>query len=267
MRWLAPVLSIFLVLAAGDARAGFDEGFAAIERGDYATAIREFTALAETGHVQAQFNLGLLYAKGLGVPQDYAKAMRWYRLAAEQGYADVQNNFGVMYENSEGVPQDYAEALRWYRKAAEQGDAIAQFDLALMYVRGRGVPQDDAEAVKWLRRAAEQGDAENVQHILGFVYHEGQGVPQDNVQALMWFSLAAGQGDEQAAQFRDTITRDMTPDQIAEAQRLEHYPTIWNLRGFPRGWISDSRCGLEKEASLDDETSFQRPSKAACLGG
>ena len=51
------------------------------------------------------------------------------------------------------------------------------------------------------------------------------------------------------------------------AAHLEHYPTIWNLRGFPRGWISDSRCGLEKEASLDDETSFQRPSKAACLGG
>jgi len=88
-----------------------------------------------------------------------------------------------------------------------------------MYDQGYGVSQDDAAAVRWYRKAAEQGDAD-VQHILGFVCYEGQGVPQDNVQALMWFSLAAGQGDEQAVEFRNTINRDMTTDQIAEAQRL-----------------------------------------------
>ena len=52
------------------------------------------------------------------------------------------------------------------------------------------------------------------------MHTEGEGAPQDEVQALMWFSLAAGQGDAQAAEFRDAITRDLTPDQIAEAQRL-----------------------------------------------
>ena len=42
---------------------------------------------AEQGDAEAQWSLGLAYAKGEGVPQDDAEAARWYRLAAEQGYA------------------------------------------------------------------------------------------------------------------------------------------------------------------------------------
>ena len=70
--------------------------------------------LAEEGNPIAQYNLGLMYDNGEGVPQDYAEAMRWYRLAAEQGCADAQYELGYMYENGLGVPQDYAEAAHWY---------------------------------------------------------------------------------------------------------------------------------------------------------
>ena len=52
--------------------------------------------------------------------------MKWYRLAAEQGDAVAQFNLGVMYDEGDGVPQDYATALKWYRLAAEQGHADAQ---------------------------------------------------------------------------------------------------------------------------------------------
>ena len=45
---------------------------------------------------------------------------------AEQGDAEAQFNLGVMYANGEGVPQDYAEAVKWYPKAAEQGDEYAK---------------------------------------------------------------------------------------------------------------------------------------------
>ncbi len=64
--------------------AGFDEGVAAHERGDYATALREFRSLAEQGHAGAQYNLGFMYSSGQGVPQDYAKAHMWYNLAASR---------------------------------------------------------------------------------------------------------------------------------------------------------------------------------------
>ena len=75
---------------------------------------------ADQGKAEAQFYLGVMYAKGQGVPQDDAEAAKWYRKAAEQGYADAQDNLGIMYAKGQGVPQDDAEAAKWWRKAADQ---------------------------------------------------------------------------------------------------------------------------------------------------
>src|SRR5690242_4574215 len=76
---------------------------------------------AERGDAAAQFNLGVMYAQGLGMPQDVAQAALWFRRAADQGHAAAQSNLGVLYALGRGVPQDDAEAAKWYRKAADQG--------------------------------------------------------------------------------------------------------------------------------------------------
>jgi len=81
-----------------------------------------------------------------------------YKLAAEQGDASAQYNLGVMYKDGEGVPQDYKTAVKWYRIAAEQGNASAQTLLGAMYGKGQGVIQDYKTAVKWYRLAADQGN-------------------------------------------------------------------------------------------------------------
>ena len=60
------------------ARAGFDEGVAAYDRGDYETAFQEMLPLAEQGSARAQFNLGNKYNNGEGVTQDPAEAVKWY---------------------------------------------------------------------------------------------------------------------------------------------------------------------------------------------
>ena len=78
----AVILSLWLTTPAW---AGFNEGLAAYERGDYTTAYEEFLPIAEQGDAFAQFSLGIMYDNGEGVPQDYAEAVKWYRLAAEQG--------------------------------------------------------------------------------------------------------------------------------------------------------------------------------------
>ena len=104
----------------------FDAAVEAYERGDYATALAGFQNYAEQGNALAQFNLGLMYANGEGVPEDDAEAVRWYRLGAEQGNARAQSNLGVMYASGKGVPKDDAEAVRWVRLAAEQGYATAR---------------------------------------------------------------------------------------------------------------------------------------------
>jgi hypothetical protein len=147
------------------------------------------------------------------------KVLEWYRKAAAQGYAGAQYSLGGMYANGEGVAQDDAQALEWTRKAAEQGNAEAQFNLGFMYREGLGVPKDYAQAAEWFRKAAKQRIAE-AQFNLGIMYADGEGVPQDYAQAHMWFNLAAAQGGKDATERRDKVTKSMTPDQIAEAQKL-----------------------------------------------
>ena len=48
------------------------------------------------------------------------------RKAADQGDALAQYNLGVAYAAGEGVPEDDREAVKWYRKAADQGLGLAQ---------------------------------------------------------------------------------------------------------------------------------------------
>jgi uncharacterized protein len=151
--------------------------------------------------------------------KDYATALRILRPLADQGTASAQNSLGAMYAMGEGVPQDYAKAAKWYRKAADRGNSQAQYNLGVAYFKGRGLPQDYAEAVKWTRLAADQGYA-GAQYNLGSAYASGQGVPQDLVLAHMWINLAAEQGNQDALKYRDIIAEKMTPEQIAEAQRL-----------------------------------------------
>jgi len=47
-----------------------------------------------------------------------------------------------------------------------------------------------------------------------------QGVAQDTLQTQMWWNLAAAQGSETAGKYRNAAAAKMTPDQLAEAQRL-----------------------------------------------
>ncbi|RJX32879.1 MAG: hypothetical protein C4525_09730, partial [Desulfarculus sp.] len=187
-------------------------------------------------HVGGQFNLGILYYHGRGVPRDYKQALYWFRKAAEQGHADAQFNLGILYYHGRGVPRDYKQALYWSRKAAEQGHADAQFDLGLMYSKGIGAPQDYKQAAHWWRKAAEQGDAQ-AQANLAVLCALGRGVFKDLVQAHVWASLAAagssGEDAQRINRFRDKIAAKMTPAQIAEAQRLARVYSVPGRAGAP----------------------------------
>lgn len=174
-----------------------DDGYTAYIRQDYKRAFELFHSAAQKDIDQAQYNLGVMYKEGSGIPQDYATAVWWFRLAARQGYALAQLSLGVMYQEGKGVPQDYTEAARWVRLAAQQGVAQAQFNLGTMYQDGSGVPQDSAEAVKWYLLAAEQGYT-HAHFNLGTMYQNGSGVPQDYVEAMKWYQLAAQLGMAEA---------------------------------------------------------------------
>ena len=169
-----------------------------------------------SGYAMAQASFGLLYANGDGVRGLYS---RQWRKAAEKGNAQAQLHLGLLYANGEGVPQDYTKASQWYRKAAVQGYAMAQANLGNLYADGKGVPKDEIKGAVWIRKAAEQRDP-NGQVSLGDMYRDGRGVPQDYIQALRWYNLGAANGAQRGAALRDALAKQMTPDQIAEAQKL-----------------------------------------------
>jgi localization factor PodJL len=81
---------------------------------------------ADAGNARAMHNLAVLNAQdaGAGKP-DYGLAAIGFRSAAELGLRDSQFNLGVLYGRGLGVPQDFAQSWMWFSLAAQQGDADA----------------------------------------------------------------------------------------------------------------------------------------------
>ena len=119
---ILPVLLLTLLVGTPASSADWKKGAAAYQSSDFATALREWTPLAKQGNADAQFNLGLMYHEGQGVPQDDKTAAKWWKLAAEQGDAGAQSNLGAMYYNGYGVIKDYVYAHMWWNIAASSGD-------------------------------------------------------------------------------------------------------------------------------------------------
>src|SRR5215475_12719326 len=97
------VVGVMLSMARMASAGPFEDGIAAYQRGDFATALKLWRPLAEQGNAQAQNQVGDMYYNGTGVAQDYKEAARWYRLAAEQGYVYAQGLLGMTYDSGEGV--------------------------------------------------------------------------------------------------------------------------------------------------------------------
>lgn len=142
--------------------------------------------LASQGNASAQYNLGVMYYKGDGIPQNQSKAIEWFQRAAAQGHIKAESNLKVMSTNA---------AVEILRKAANQGDQRAQYSLGLIYQTGESVHQDSAKAIDWYTKAANQGNAE-AQAMLGGMYYEGEGVPQNVTIAKEWFSKSCDNGDQ-----------------------------------------------------------------------
>jgi len=146
---ILPVLLLTLLVGNPAFSADFQKGLTAAESGDFATALREWTPLAEQGNANAQYNLGYMYEKGEGISQDYMTAVKWYRLAAEQGDADAQSSLGWMFAYGQGVIQDNYYAYMWFNIAASSGnkDAVQYRDI----VAGKMTPARIEDAQKLAR--------------------------------------------------------------------------------------------------------------------
>ena len=93
---------------------GYNLGFLASESGDYTTAAKQWQPLALQGDALAQFNLALMYHRGLGVSLNESKAVSWYMKSAQNGYSKAQEFMAVAYrEGWFGLAQDQKKAEYW----------------------------------------------------------------------------------------------------------------------------------------------------------
>lgn len=92
--------------------------YVAYDRANYQTALNVWLPQARAGDEKAQFYVGEIYERGLGVAPDYGQAAQWYQQAASQGYSPALASLGYLYEKGLGVAKDPARALNLYRQAS-----------------------------------------------------------------------------------------------------------------------------------------------------
>lgn len=221
IRQLTISSSVLLALLAFSfpLKADFDAAMAAVEQSDYALALVEFKALAESGDPRGENGLGALYLRGDALPRDFQRAFRLFSSAAEKDFAAAQTNLALMYDNGWGVRENPALAARWYYRAALNGNVEGQAAIGIMLTMGRGVEKDLSAAHEWLRTAALRASAKAQAH-LGHLYRAGDGVDRDYVQAYAWYGLAAAGGYDMAPELRDTVAAYLGATELREAQAL-----------------------------------------------
>jgi uncharacterized protein len=152
----------------------------------------------------AQQNLGSMYVQGLGVEQNYQEAAKWFERASEQSVEEALSNTGAFEAGHLGrkfpvLAGASSPTMETYREGIVYTLATAKGALGELYAMGLGVPRDYVRAHKWLNLAAA--------------------------------SLPPGDERDYFAESRDYLALQMSPHEIAEAQRMA------------REWLEQHRTG------------------------
>jgi uncharacterized protein len=168
---------------------------------------------------------------------------------AAKGDAHAQFELGMQFLSGEGVPaKSPTQALKWLEMAAKQGHADARFNLGLLYRSGQGAVQNFETAFYWMELAAKQNHVE-AQYSVGLMHKTGMSVPIDSVKAYMWVNLAASQGHVGAIVARDNLLQTMTPAQVSEGQRASREWTSAGSGGGDKRPDSDKAAAQAKAAT------------------
>jgi len=121
-------------------------------------AVVWLTKAATSGHLSAQFLLGVCFLNGNIVKSNHEKGFRWVKQAATNGHLHAQHLLAVCYEHGFGVEIDLEEAFVWYKEAGDKGNTLSLYNLGLCYRDGKGVGQDKKMAKKCWQEAAKNED-------------------------------------------------------------------------------------------------------------
>jgi TPR repeat protein len=119
----------------------------------YKEAFPSMRTCAESGNLNGQFMLGVMYSGGFGTSQNQTAAAYWYTLAANKGHIGATKNLAIAHYKGQGIKKDFAQAFRLFTIAAKSGDNEAMVNLSQMYALGHGTQADEKQAEYWTVKA------------------------------------------------------------------------------------------------------------------
>lgn len=220
-------------------------GQVALDADDYEAAIEAYaSALKIEPNETAAFNLGSLYARGLGVRKDYLEAARLFHQAELLGNEIAGKLCGkcmydYVHQGFDGrKPADLYAAMAVfvtmvYPEAEDSGREIAN---GLFVIASTHFSREEfAEAAKVFRAGAEFANDGVAQYYLGSLYNAGAGVEQNDLAALYWIDRAVDNGAADIAiQDRDALLDAMRKER-SDQEFYEMAATLveWCENGTP----------------------------------
>jgi len=186
--------------------------------------------LAVKGDARAQWFVGSMLYKGLGVPRDAEKGIEWLKLSFKNRFVQAASSLARIYEDGYGVKRDYKESVKWRKLAAESGvDYYYMFSLGSSYFSGgKGFVQDYVLAHKWWNLALS-------------IYGQQELDSEGKEKAI----TANPSNEEVLRTFLSIAEENMTLGQITEAQRLARE---WNENNSKINYTKPDKKKLIAEA-------------------
>ena len=193
------------------------EGLNFYDERNYADALHRWRTASEFGSREADFLLGFLYD---GVLQNDKQALLFFTKAAISGHIQAQFNVGLKYERGEGTKINKEKAIYWYSQAAFNQDDNAQFRLASLLQKESGKAK---ESHFWFEKSAELGNPE-AHLALATNFILGRGVEKNLTLAHVSCNLATFLSRDigsisRSIQLRTELETKMSTDQIKNAEQ------------------------------------------------
>ena len=220
--------------ASSSVESSLESGLNAFKNGDYLQAQEELRPMAESGDVQAQYQMGVMSAEGLGVEKDVTAAEEWFRRAAAQGSLPAKRSLERLHSAPARVAWQMNAATAADRQVSAKSVGIKKIERATRVENGepktkrvswnvsgtvsseapREVPSLETKSqapvsneVTWRMNTATNNQSglsqlrqaaeqgdAESQYTYGMTYTYGRGVPEDPTQGAFWLNRAAEQG-------------------------------------------------------------------------
>ncbi|CAN8061562.1 unnamed protein product [Agarophyton chilense] len=163
-------------------------------------ALKNFAMAAQLGDSSAQFYLGHLYKVGSEeIKLDLASARQYIEMAAAQDHPGALYNLALMHKDGEGgLEISHGAFLRYVNQAANLDHGPAHVCLAELYYTGsNGIDVDYKKALYHFLAAGRLGEAEAYCSAAAMHFH-GFGTDEDQHQAFLLYQKAAEFGSTKA---------------------------------------------------------------------